>query len=72
MAKLSQYRHDLIRHILETIAACEGGFVETLATEEGDVIIRLVPDIPPQFWCEDCKKRAVCKSKLMARWAKNC
>ena len=69
MAKLSHPRHDIIRRILEKIAACEGGYVETLATEAGDVIIRIDPDIPPEYWCDECKKRIICKAKLMSRWS---
>ncbi len=67
MARLSVTRYELIRHILETIAECEGGIVETLATDAGDIIIRIVPDIPPKLWCDDCKARSICKSKLMIR-----
>jgi len=70
MVKLNQSRYDLIHHILESIAICEGGHVETITTEDGDITLQLITDIPPEYWCDKCKKRIICKAKLMARWVK--
>jgi len=70
MVRLSEPRYDFIYHILRRIVLCEGGSVETITTEKGNVIIQITPDIPPQFWCDECKKRAICKVKIMARWAR--
>ena len=68
MAALSETRKELICRILEKIAKCEGGEVVVHVTEDGDYYIALSPEIPPEYWCDECKKRTVCKLKLMARW----
>ena len=67
MAKLTT-QCSIIRHILECIAECEGGYVKTFKTKEGDTIVRLYVDIPQEFWCDRCKKRGIRHAKLMARW----
>jgi len=69
MAELSEQRINLIHHILTKIAQCEGGHVEIIVTKSGNVIVYLTPEIPYRFWCNDCKKRLTCKSKLLERWS---
>ena len=55
---------------MESIVACEGGELDVMTTKDGDTIIEMAPAIPPLLWCDNCKKRIICKSKLMARWSK--
>jgi hypothetical protein len=68
LASLNEAASDLIYHILERIIACEGGYIETVVLETGEEATYLVPDIPPHMWCDDCKKRYMCKIRLLKRW----
>jgi len=70
MARLSEFQLEFIYHILDKITLCEGGYISVYYTEDGDCIMELFTDIPIEFWCDDCKKRAICKTKIMYRWAR--
>jgi hypothetical protein len=67
MAELSTHRQDLIESLLTQIAECEGGTVTTTTAHNGDIYVTLVPGIPRALWCEDCKRKAARKARLMIR-----
>ena len=71
MDSLNEAQLELLYHILEKIAKCEGGHIDVYYTNNDECIMNLTTDIPVKFWCEDCLKCAICRIKLIRRWTKN-
>lgn len=69
MSFANSTQYELVLHLMKKIVDCEGGNIEKRPLRNGGFSLRLNSDIPYGLWCDACKKRLKCKTKLMARWS---